>query len=175
MGDYVQSFFHTKAKSTANRSWFKPVTEKTTKFNVFDSEWSSDLQPKENKDASSIQIFYLVNKLHDIFYRYGFTEAAGNFQHDNFGRGGKGNDAVIVNNQSPWGKNNANFMTPSDGQSPVMNMFLFVYTAVNRDGSLDSTIPIHEYIHGVSSRLTGGPINPRCLLKKESTAMGEGW
>ena len=32
-----------------------------------------------------------------------------------------------------------------------------------RDGSLESGIVIHEYGHGISTRLTGGPANSGCL------------
>ena len=41
-----------------------------------------------------IQMFYIMNLYHDALYKVGFTEAARNFQHDNFGRGGLGNDRV---------------------------------------------------------------------------------
>ena len=40
--------------------------------------------------------FYFVNAAHDYFYDLGFTEQAGNFQTDNLGRGGLGEDAVEV-------------------------------------------------------------------------------
>ncbi|KAH6592688.1 hypothetical protein BASA61_004489 [Batrachochytrium salamandrivorans] len=46
---------------------------------------------------------------------YGFTEQAGNFQTDNFGKGGKGGDAVIVNVIHAYENNGANFFTPVDG------------------------------------------------------------
>ncbi|MBX2828629.1 MAG: T9SS-dependent M36 family metallopeptidase [Flavobacteriaceae bacterium] len=41
------------------------------------------------------------------------------------------------------------------------------------DGDLDNEIIIHEYAHGVSNRLTGGPSNVSCLNNQEQ--MGEGW
>jgi len=41
------------------------------------------------------------------------------------------------------------------------------------DGSLDNGIVIHEYGHGVSNRLTGGPNNSSCLWNGEEG--GEGW
>ncbi len=41
------------------------------------------------------------------------------------------------------------------------------------DGSLDNEIIAHEYGHGVSNRLTGGPNNTGCLQNQEQ--MGEGW
>jgi hypothetical protein len=47
--------------------------------------------------------------MHDQLYDLGFTEEAGNFQNDNFGRGGLGNDAVQADAQDGSGVNNANF------------------------------------------------------------------
>lgn len=41
------------------------------------------------------------------------------------------------------------------------------------DGSLDNGIIAHEFGHGVSIRLTGGPSNSGCLSNAEQ--MGEGW
>ena len=46
-------------------------------------------------------------------------------------------------------------------------------TAVDLDGSLDNGIVIHEFGHGVSNRLTGGPSNSNCLGNAEQG--GEGW
>lgn len=43
----------------------------------------------------------------------------------------------------------------------------------NLDGDLDNEIIAHEYAHGVSNRLTGGPANSGCLGNDEQ--MGEGW
>jgi len=47
--------------------------------------------------------------------------------------------------------------------------------AVERDGSLDNGVISHEYGHGISNRLTGGPNNTSCLQAQESGSMGEGW
>ena len=41
------------------------------------------------------------------------------------------------------------------------------------DGDLDNEIVVHEYGHGISNRLTGGPSNSGCLGNAEQ--MGEGW
>jgi hypothetical protein len=41
------------------------------------------------------------------------------------------------------------------------------------DGEIDNTIPTHEYTHGISNRLVGGPQNVTCLQNLEQ--MGEGW
>lgn len=78
-----------------------------------------------NKDVAVQNLFYLNNVIHDILYRHGFNEAAGNFQVDNFGKGGSGADAVRAEAQDGSGTDNANFATPPDGRKPRMQMFLW--------------------------------------------------
>ncbi|CAF5067225.1 unnamed protein product, partial [Rotaria sp. Silwood1] len=82
-------------------------------------------------------------------------------------------DYVVANAEDLKGTNNANFATPPDGGKGVMNMYLWTYTTPNRDGIFDMGIPIHEYGHGLSTRLTGGPANSGCLSSSESGGMGE--
>jgi len=132
-------------------------------------------QPVTYVNASTTNLFAWNNYIHDIFYGYGFTEEAGNFQENNFNRGGLGNDAVQANSQDGAGYNNANFATPVDGQRPRMRMYVWTYTNPYRDGDLDQGIIIHEYAHGISNRLTGGPSNSNCLGSGEAGGMGEGW
>jgi hypothetical protein len=78
-----------------------------------------------NRDVSVQNLFYLNNVVHDILRARGFTEAAGNFQEDNFGLGGTGGDSVNAEAQDGSGTDNANFATPSDGRNPRMQMFLW--------------------------------------------------
>ncbi len=78
-----------------------------------------------NKALSVQNLFYLNNVVHDILYSYGFNEAAGNFQVNNFGKGGAGNDAVLAEAQDGSGTDNANFATPADGKNPRMQMYLW--------------------------------------------------
>lgn len=78
-----------------------------------------------NKAVSVQNLFYLNNVLHDRLYGLGFNEANGNFQTNNFGQGGAGNDAVQAEAQDGSGTDNANFATPPDGQKPRMQMYLF--------------------------------------------------
>ena len=131
--------------------------------------------PSTYVNAAVTNLFYWNNLIHDIHYAYGFTEAAGNFQVNDYGRGGVGNDAVQADAQDGSGMNNANFATPPDGQSPRMQMYDFDATSPERDGDLESTIMIHEYGHGVSNRLVGGPSNVDALDAIQSGGMGEGW
>jgi len=78
-----------------------------------------------NRAVAVQNLFYLNNVLHDTLYKHGFDEAAGNFQKDNFGKGGKGRDAVRAEAQDGSGTDNANFATPTDGRPPRLQMYLW--------------------------------------------------
>ncbi|KAF8530045.1 Fungalysin metallopeptidase-domain-containing protein [Hysterangium stoloniferum] len=132
-------------------------------------------EAKSYINATVTQLFYTSNMVHDLFYRYGFDEVSGNFQQHNFGRGGKENDAVIANAQDGSGFNNANFMTPPDGQNGRCRMYLWNTATPYRDGDLEAGIVIHELAHGLSTRMTGGPADSSCLGWGEAGGMGEGW
>ena len=280
----------------------------------FDFPIDLSQHPSTYREASISNLFYWNNIAHDLFYRYGFDEASGNFQKNNYGRGGIENDAVLADAQDGAGMNNAQFGAPPDGSRGRMEMFIFspatrfeilspasiadVYpgaaalfgpsvstggltgdvaialdpadlagpstfdgcsaltnpseivgkialidrgicnfavkvreaqdagaiaalivnhlgdgilqmagtdplitipsflvglstgTAIRnavdpvsvnmtllpmRDGSLDAGIILHEYGHGVTTRLTGGALNSNCLTAAQSAGMGEGW
>ncbi|CAG8460326.1 16423_t:CDS:2 [Acaulospora colombiana] len=142
---------------------------------VFNFSLNMSQPPKTYLNSSVTNLFYWTNMIHDLFYRYGFNEVAGNFQQTNRGKGGKDKDAVIANAQDGSGLNNANFATPPDGQHGKMRMYVWNVTNPWRDGDLESGIIIHEYAHGISTRLTGGPENSNCLGWDEAGGMGEGW
>ncbi|KAH9272725.1 extracellular metalloproteinase 1 [Batrachochytrium salamandrivorans] len=91
---------------------------------VFDTKFNGGDEPSTvaNVAAAAVNLFYVSNLMHDITYQYGFTEKAGNFQKDNFGKGGQGNDAVGINVLNTSKVNNANFLSPGDGQSGIMNI-----------------------------------------------------
>ena len=76
---------------------------------TFDFPLDLTKDPTTYIDSSVTNLFYWNNIVHDVFYQYGFDEQSGNFQEDNFERGGKGNDAVVANAQDGSGFNNANF------------------------------------------------------------------
>jgi hypothetical protein len=141
-------------------------------FRVFDFSMDLAQQPVAYTNAVVVQLFYWCNWMHDKLYELGFTEAAGNFQTDNFGRGGLGNDAVQADAQDGSGFNNANFSTPSDGSPGRMQMYIFNYPTPNRDGDLDAEVILHEYTHGLSNRRVGGGVGISAL---QSGGMGEGW
>jgi extracellular elastinolytic metalloproteinase len=132
--------------------------------------------PDPNGDQQKIlNMFYLSSVMHDFFYLLGFREADGNFQRPVPDRPGQpaGADPVDARafSGTVWGT--ANFVTPADGQSPTMNMGLVESTG--RHTAFDATVVFHEYVHGVSNRLVGGPTDTRSLETPQSRGMGEGW
>ncbi|KAJ3404605.1 hypothetical protein CcCBS67573_g04203 [Chytriomyces confervae] len=139
-----------------------------------------DAMNPTNINAAVTNMFVAANTAHDLFYNYGFTEAAGNFQFDNLGKGGKEADGVLATCQDRYNtdsqsRNNANFATPPDGQNGRMRMYVFDTTSPTRDGALDNGVIYHEFGHGLSNRLTGGASNSNCLSGTYSGGMGEGW
>lgn len=147
-----------------------------------------DATPATYLAAATTNLFYWNNVMHDVTYRYGFDEAAGNFQETNFNTGeGLGADAVNAEAQDGSGALNANFATPEDGSPGRMQMYLWVdgFRALSgdanvppnqqvRDGDLDAGVIAHEYGHGISNRLVGGPSNVDCL-RSHDERQGEGW
>ena len=127
----------------------------------------------ENQKFAITNLFYWNNIIHDLAYVYGFDEVSGNFQFDNQGRGGAANDFVIADAQDASGTNNANFSTPADGFRPRMQMYVWTPANPDRDSDMDNGIIVHEYTHGISNRMTGGPANTSCLTNSEQA--GEGW
>ncbi len=95
---------------------------------VFDYDYNFSADPNINtelQNAAVVQAFYVSNYLHDWLYDAGFDEAAGNGQNNNFGRGGSGGDAILVEVQDFEERNNANMTTPADGSAARMQIFLW--------------------------------------------------
>ncbi|KGN37241.1 peptidase M36 [Knoellia subterranea KCTC 19937] len=132
-------------------------------------------------DAATTNLFAMHNRMHDWAYQLGFTETAWNFQRDNAGKGGLGNDPVLGYSQSgaqAGARNNANFGTPPEGSSGYSNMYLWQplaggFYAPCVDGDFDMSVIGHEYGHGISNRMAGGPNSG--LSGLQAGAMGESW
>jgi hypothetical protein len=128
-------------------------------FRVFDFPYNP---PPIGTDAPSnvnyrwgevTHMFFWANRYHDLLYQLGFTEAARNFQTNNFGRGGVGNDAISAEAQDFSGTNNANFAVGADGTLPRMQMYLFTGPDPARTSTLEQDVLLHELTHGTSLRL----------------------
>ena len=92
--------------------------------------------------AACTNLFYMNNILHDVWHQYGFNEANGNFQNNNYTSVtspaasdfvyADAQDASTGDAQNGGGStaakfNNANFSTPVDGSKPRMQMYLWSY------------------------------------------------
>jgi hypothetical protein len=139
---------------------------------VFDFPLDLTQEPSAYRKAAVVNLFYWNNWIHDRLYQLGFNEASGNFQENNFGRGGQSYDPVRAEAQDGGGTSNANFGTPPDGLPPRMQMYVFESPTPQRDGDLDATIILHEYAHGLSCRLVGGGVGIKDLQPR---GLGEGW
>ncbi|MET0647134.1 MAG: M36 family metallopeptidase [Pyrinomonadaceae bacterium] len=139
----------------------------------FTFPFSTTVDPRTQQAAVVANLFYYNNIMHDFSYALGFTETSRNFQTNNYGRGGLGNDSVRAEAQDGSGTNNANFATPPDGQRPRMQQYLFTSPNPDRDSSVDGDVVFHEYGHGISNRLIGN--GSTALSGTQSGAMGEGW
>ncbi len=117
-------------------------------------------------------MFYWTNRFHDFTYQLGFTEAARNFQQDNFGRGGLGMDRVSAETQDYSSTENADFTTGVDGSTGRMQMYLWPGPTPDRSGGLDRDVVLHELTHGMSNRLHA---NAAGLATNMSAGLGEGW
>lgn len=133
---------------------------------TFDQNYNENFQ---HENASITNLFYWTNLIHDITYQYGFDEVSGNFQANNYNRGGDSGDSVTAHGQSLNRVCNGSFSTPEDGESPLQILNL----CGNKDGDFDTTVIAHEYGHGLSARLTGGGVVTNCLLHRENPS--EGW
>lgn len=106
--------------------------------------------PNTYTNAAITNLFYVTNKMHDIFYRYGFDESGRNFQSNNFDKGEPFTDFDPVLSEARDGAstNNANFATPQDGFSPRMQMYLWRYgylLSYNAPGDLVGRKPESGY------------------------------
>ena len=130
--------------------------------------------PANYGPAATVNMFYRCNWYHDRLYQLGFTEAAGNFQVNNFGRGGFGNDNVIalVQGEANLGiTDNAYFSTLPDGMNGYVVMFIWDGTTINRDGDLDARDLPRNHPRTEQSALGGGV----GICELQTAGMGEGW
>ncbi|MBL0105641.1 MAG: T9SS-dependent M36 family metallopeptidase [Bacteroidetes bacterium] len=128
---------------------------------IFDYPINFNTQPVNYLDASNTNLFYVNNMMHDIMYHYGFDEAGGNYQENNYGNGGLGADYVHAECQDGGGTNNANFSSPPDGQNGWMQMYLWSASAsstftVNSPGSIAGSYAVvgAAFGPGVTSTIT---------------------
>ncbi len=147
-----------------------------TTYRVFDHPYDHAGNPADYVDFSQVQAFYVANLFHDRMYAFGFDEAAGNFQNNNFGRGGAGGDALKIEIQNDenagglhgiyafyqgWGDGTYGKVSVSTSSNPT-----------RRDGAMDAELLLHEITHGLTTRLIGNGFG---LTTTQARGLAEGW
>jgi hypothetical protein len=129
-GNNVEAYTDLNAPSGFTFGDFRATLTSTTD-RAFDRAYDLNVGPLTSQDqqmAAITSAFYGINWLHDFWYDAGFTEAAGNGQDNNYGRGGEDRDAMLAETQDNalgGSVNNANMSTPSDGLPPRMQIFVW--------------------------------------------------
>lgn len=144
-------------QNNTNTPGYSPDGGSTLNFN-FPFNEGRYISPFTYREASITNLFYMNNKMHDIFYKFGFTEAARNFQTNNFANGGMGGDAVNAEAYDGSGLNNANFSsgyeTVISGTNyllaPRMQMYLWDRTQTAAD-------PISRYQYNAPATAVSRP------------------
>lgn len=140
----------------------------------------------QDMESAVTNLFYHHNLMHDYFYKLGWTEAAGNLQVDNFGKGGSQGDPILgmahagaLSGESPTytGRDNAYMLTLPDGIPSWSGMFLWepipaAFEAPYADGDFDASVIYHEYSHALSQRMVAGG---EALNSHQAGSMGEAW
>ena len=139
----------------------------------FLSDFDVNKNSADYLDAAIVNLFFWNNLMHDVWYHYGFDEPAGNFQQNNYGKGGMDNDIVIADAQDGGGLNNANFLTLDDGTVARMQMYLWGsgYGAKFIVDSPDSIAA--EYVNSKAafgSQLSKTPLYSELVLVDDGTS-----
>jgi MYXO-CTERM domain-containing protein len=138
VGNNVDAYIDTNAPDGLSFGDFratvtKPAAADGSAPGEFDRTYdtgASALGSQPQQMAGITSLFYIINWMHDFWYDGGFTEAAGNGQNLNYGRGGEDRDAIRAEAQdcatcATPSRNNANMSTPSDGFNPRMQVFVW--------------------------------------------------
>ncbi|MDQ0994483.1 M36 family metallopeptidase [Streptomyces sp. V3I7] len=194
LGNNANTFAQYTAPLAPTDQLNRPVSP-TSQFNyTYTDNWGrtkgTTLPPSYvlDRDPAVTNLFYQHNRIHDQYYKLGFTETAGNFQVSNNGKGGNGGDPVsglvhsgALSGGSPTylGRDNANMLTLPDGIPSFSSMYLWepindTFEGPYADGDFDATVIQHEYSHGLTNRYTGGG-GLGSLGGQQSGSMGEGW
>ncbi|KAI9599471.1 Fungalysin metallopeptidase-domain-containing protein [Syncephalis fuscata] len=148
-----------KYEGLSNRPICTPITSNGNQ--TFDYSLDLAQPPEASANASVTNLFYVINSLHDIFYVYGFDEIAGN-------------DPVIAMTLDDTETNNSAFIPAPEGESPELHIYRYDSTGPRRDATFDNSVLAHEYTHGVTFRLVGGPSAGGCLGLLGPSGISEG-
>jgi hypothetical protein len=127
-GNNAEAFADLDANRVFSAGDVRPEVKSGRVLNYTYDHTLEPLATPDQSKAAAVNAFFLVNWMHEWWYDSGFTEATGNAQLDNFGRGGVAGDPLLVTSQAGANtglRNNADMSTPADGARPRMRMFLW--------------------------------------------------
>jgi extracellular elastinolytic metalloproteinase len=156
---------------------------------TWDSTSTASWAPNQKQNAA--QVFHFVNTFHDhlkndpdiAWTARTFENADKVVAHSDDGAStGSAGSFLGSLMPDPDHVNNANMLTPPEGSSPRMQMYLFTSTGgvglgltPDVNGGDDAAVVYHEYAHGLSNRLITYANGWGALDAFQSGAMGEGW
>lgn len=149
---------------------------------VFDFAFDEELEPVDYQHASTTNMFYAVNFMHDFGHHYGFDEESGNFQLINYTGASGADDYVVARNQASAGLptpslNNASFGTPADGGNGRMQMFEWESGAnqlltVNEPASVAGKYTTTTTSDDWGGAITDVPITGEVVIVNDGTGQG---
>ena len=124
--------------------------------------------PSAYAEALATNAFYLGNRFHDILWHHGFAEPDGNFQENNYGRGGLGGDAVVIEIRKGSGMNNAGWVNAVEGAPPKLRFHEWNMTTPNREVSFAADVAAFTYMQITQARLA----ETTCLANADRAEYG---
>ncbi|HAA48651.1 MAG TPA: hypothetical protein DCE43_02965 [Planctomycetaceae bacterium] len=142
---------------------------------VFDFPVDLSVPSSNSNDLAAItNAFYVTNVAHDVFALYGFSEYA-NYQIANFTPAGQflgegGDPVLVVVNRlhvvgGQTGNPDISMMPGSDGTPAILSLGVYssdvldATLGIGKPTAFSNDVIIHEYAHGVFSRMVNGPNN----------------
>jgi hypothetical protein len=177
---------------TSPRNYTYPFTDIWHTSNCAYAQNYSPTNNFNDVDAAIINLFVMYGRMHDWAYNLGYRESTWNMQLRNLGedeeteQAPKEGDPEVGQAQAGGaaggvaftGRDNANQRTMQDGVPGITNQYLWHplqagFYSPCVDGAFDMTVVAHEYTHGISNRMIGGP--DANIAGSEGPKMGESW
>jgi hypothetical protein len=168
-GNNVDAYTDINAPDSLTFGDFRATVTATRTFDRSYDTSAGALLSQDQQMAGTTSLFYLINWLHDFWYDAGFTEATGNGQNLNFGRGGEDRDAINAeaqDNANGGSRNNANMSTPSDGFPPRMQVFVW-------SGKEDRTLALSNGIANRNPLVNSATFGPATFDLTDEVVQGD--
>ena len=150
-GNNAEAFADLDANAVFSAGDVRPEVRSGRVLNYTFSQDAEPLATLDQSKAAAVNVFFVVNWMHDWWYDSGFTETTGNAQADNYGRGGVARDPLLVQAQAGANaglRNNADMSTPADGGRPHMRMFLWTAGTRTSVAAPDATFRTESFVAG---------------------------